>query len=75
LHNAAAIKKYCGGGVKLCAMKKAEAYGHGLIRTAECLQDVCGCFGVARLPEALSVRNSVSKPDILVCGEYDRKMR
>lgn len=50
-------------------MIKANAYGHGLLKTAQSLKSVCACFGVARLCEAESVR-SVVNSDILVCSEF-----
>jgi alanine racemase len=55
---------------KICAIIKADAYGHGLIQTARALSEA-DCFGVARTDEALSLREANIKKDILLMGGFD----
>ena len=53
---------------KLMAVVKANAYGHGLVPVAQNLPDV-DAFAVARLPEAIILRESgISKPIVLLAG-------
>lgn len=54
-------------------MIKADAYGHGMVKTAKCLEEICGYFGVARLSEALQLREEGISRNILVCAEYNGK--
>ena len=56
-HNAAAIRRRIGPSVKLTAVVKADAYGHGLAQVGVALMQ-CGidAFAVATLSEALSLR-------------------
>lgn len=52
-------------GVKLCAVVKSDAYGHGLCRIAQEAEPLCDCFAVANFYEANSLRLSgVTKPII-----------
>ena len=42
---------------------KANAYGHGMVRVAEALQDVAPAFAVATLDEAVELRYAgISRP-------------
>ena len=56
-HNVAAIRRRIGPNVKLTAVVKADAYGHGLAQVGTALVQ-CGidAFAVATLSEALSLR-------------------
>ena len=56
-HNVAAIRRRIGPNVKLTAVVKADAYGHGLTQVGATLMQ-CGidAFAVATLSEALSLR-------------------
>ncbi len=56
-HNVAAIRRRIGPRVKLMAVVKADAYGHGLAQVAGALMQ-CGvdAFAVANLTEALVLR-------------------
>src|SRR5262249_13842369 len=56
-HNVAALRRRIGPGVKLMAVVKADAYGHGLGQVGGALMQ-CGvdAFGVANLSEALLLR-------------------
>jgi alanine racemase len=56
-HNVAAVRRRVGPNVKLMAVVKADAYGHGLAQVAATLMQ-CGtdAFAVATLAEALLLR-------------------
>ena len=63
LHNPA------GGGVKLMAVVKSNAYGHGLLDFSRLMQDFgADWFGVDSIVEALSLRSTGIKKNILVLG-------
>ncbi len=69
-HNVARIRQVAAGS-RIMAVVKANAYGHGLVETARCLDDA-DAFGVARLPEALALRISgISKPVVLLEGVFE----
>jgi alanine racemase len=56
---------------QVVAVVKANAYGHGLLATAFTLQDDADFFGVARLSEALALRNGgITKPILLLEGFF-----
>jgi alanine racemase len=56
---------------RVLAVVKANAYGHGLVTTAQTLAGADG-FGVARLDEALVLRSSgITKPVVLMEGVLD----
>ena len=53
---------------KFMAVVKANAYGHGMVTVAQHLVDV-DAFAVARLPEAIQLRESgIDKPIVLLAG-------
>lgn len=57
---------------KLIAVVKANAYGHGLKITAPIMEPHVHAFAVARLPEALELRNiGINKPVILLEGFFN----
>lgn len=66
-HNAAVARERIGSDVTLLAVVKANGYGHGLARVAQCLADEAGMFGVANLEEANTCREVVPHP-ILILG-------
>ena len=67
-HNIAEAKKRISPGVKMLAVVKADAYGHGAVRVAHALEDMVDFFAVATLDEALELReNGISHP-ILILG-------
>jgi len=54
---------------KAIAVIKADAYGHGMLRVAEALQDVVPAFAVATIDEALELRKEgVSTPILVLEG-------
>lgn len=54
---------------RICAMVKANAYGHGLVRVAQAL-DRADEFGVTRLEEALALRDAGIQLPILVMDGF-----
>jgi len=55
---------------RLIAVVTANSYGHGLLATADTLQDA-DCYGVARLDEALALRaGGIVKPILLLEGFF-----
>lgn len=68
-HNLRAIRGFAGN-QRVLAILKANAYGHGLTRIAQALADI-DAIGVARLDEALQLRNAgVTKPIVLLEGFF-----
>ena len=55
LFNARKIKETIGDKCKLCAVVKADAYGHGMSKTVDVLQDTADMFAVDRADDALSI--------------------
>lgn len=56
---------------RVMAVVKANAYGHGLVETAQCLAEA-DAFAVARLQEALVLRGAgVRQPIVLLEGVFD----
>lgn len=66
-HNAHLVKQKAPK-AQVMAMVKANAYGHGLLLTAQALTEV-DCFGVATLDEARILReNAIRQPIVLMSG-------
>ena len=58
---------------RVMAVIKANAYGHGLVTAARAL-DSADAFGVARLGEALTLREAgIKTPIVLLEGVLDRE--
>ncbi len=54
---------------KVMAIVKADAYGHGAVQVAKCLENAgADCFGVALCDEGIQLRNNGIDKDILVLG-------
>ena len=64
--NYKAIQKKAGAPVM--AVVKADAYGHGAVAVAKCLEKDCGFFGVAAAAEALQLRKAGIAAPILLLG-------
>jgi alanine racemase len=75
--NVAAIASRLPAGTKLCAVLKADAYGHGAVELARrCKPQQVAMIGVALLEEALELRRAGVALPILVLGPLDeRKVR
>ncbi len=67
-HNITAERKRVGESVKIMAVIKANAYGHGDIEVAEALDDLVDAYGVAIPEEALRLRKNGVKKMLLILG-------
>lgn len=69
-HNAATVKQRIGRGVRLMAVVKADAYGHGAVRCAKtALNSGAEYLGVATVDEAIELREALVNAPILVLSE------
>lgn len=59
------FKQYCKD-IKICAVVKADAYGHGIEGVACKIKDIVDFFGVADEKEAMKVRNISAKPILIL---------
>ena len=64
--NALSVKKLLPQKTKLCAVVKADAYGHGAEKVANALYPIADCFAVALVEEAVALRLSGIDKEILV---------
>ena len=56
-------------GTKVCAVVKADAYGHGMVPIAKALaEEGVDFFAVATVLEAIELRRALPKSDILILG-------
>ena len=55
-------------GVKVMAIVKADAYGHGAVQVARLLEGKCAFFGVSSMLEALELRQAGIATPILILG-------
>ena len=68
-HNIQEIKKCIHGGARLCAVIKADAYGHGAIAVArKAVEQGASYLAVAVLSEALELRQAGFTEPILILG-------
>ncbi len=67
LHNYQQFKNRVGGGVKVCAVVKANAYGHGLTEVVTVLKNSADYFAVDSLAEAIEIRKICNK-EVLILG-------
>lgn len=61
-------------GTKVCAVIKADAYGHGAVPVAQLLEGQCAFFGVSSAVEALELRGADIKTPILLLGHADASL-
>jgi alanine racemase len=64
-HNAAAVRQRIGA-AELLAVVKANAYGHGMVGVAQALANDAELFGVANLEEAITLRDALSHPIVIL---------
>ncbi|MBQ3116072.1 MAG: alanine racemase [Clostridia bacterium] len=64
--NATAVKGLLPNSTKLCAVVKADAYGHGAEECANALYKIADCFAVALVEEGIKLRLSGIDNEILV---------
>ncbi len=64
------LRRWCGPQVKIMAVVKADAYGHGLLPVAKTLAEAgADAFGVAYLQEGLRLRQAgIRQPILLLMG-------
>ena len=66
-HNLREVRRLVGAKVKVLAVVKANAYGHGAVETARALAaDGADCLGVTRVEDALELREASVRAPILV---------
>ncbi|MBU0946748.1 MAG: alanine racemase [Proteobacteria bacterium] len=66
-HNYRLLQQKVGSVVSILAMVKADAYGHGMLESAQVFASVgCKNFGVAEIDEAVRLRSSGIRGNILV---------
>ena len=67
-HNIAEVKRRLAPGVKLLAVIKADAYGHGAVRVGKYLEPEADYFAVATIEEAIELREGGISLPILILG-------
>ena len=68
-HNVRQVRRFVGGDVRVMAVVKANGYGHGLIEAARAALDGdASALGVARLDEALALRQGGVEAPVVVLG-------
>jgi alanine racemase len=67
-HNAGAVRAQVGPDVKIIAVVKANAYGHGVGPVAQALSDRVQMLAVANVTEAIELRGAVTSLPILILG-------
>lgn len=69
-HNHAIARQHAGT-AKLWSVVKANAYGHGLLRVAQALQDVADGFALIEIEGAIALREAgIRQPILLLEGFY-----
>src|SRR5918994_4478060 len=70
------IRERVGPAVKILAMKKANAYGHGAPAVAQALAaEGCEAFGVATLEEGVELRQAgIRAPILILAGVYSEQV-
>ena len=67
-YNIRAIRSMIANGVRIIAVVKADAYGHGLTEIARRLDRDVDLFGVANLVEGQAIRSTGAEAPILILG-------
>jgi alanine racemase len=67
-HNLAAVRSQVGPSVKVMAVIKANAYGHGATHVAKALAESADVFGVANVAEAREARTCAPAVPVLILG-------
>lgn len=69
--NLKTIKAGLKDGIKMLAVVKADAYGHGATTVAKHIENKIDMFGVANIDEAAELREAGITKDILILGHTD----
>ena len=72
-NNTIYLKSLLNPNTKFMAVLKANAYGHGLQKIVEGINDIVDGFGLVRIEEALKVRNFSNKTILLMQGLYNKE--
>lgn len=71
--NVKKVKTKLNKSVKLCAVVKANAYGHDIVKTSLAIQNEVDYFAVARVDEGLVLRqNAITKPILVLDPGYTK---
>ncbi len=73
-HNLRQFRKLAEPGVSIMSIVKSEAYGHGLIGTAQSIERATDWFGTVNLDEALRLRSAGIRKPLLVMSYFDRSL-
>ncbi len=75
-YNYRQLRRLASPSVKLLAVVKADAYGHGAIPVAKKLEELSTDFlGVARVEEGIELRNGgITKPVLVLSGVYQEEV-
>ena len=65
-HNIAGVRKNVGRDVKICAVIKADAYGHGAVAVGRYLENAVEYFAVATVDEAIELREAGIRLPIII---------
>ncbi|MDD2212399.1 MAG: alanine racemase [Clostridia bacterium] len=69
VHNYREVRRLVGAQVKIMAVVKANAYGHGAVEVARALSQAgADCFGVANMQEAVQLRTAGIEEPVLILG-------
>ncbi|MGC1228195.1 MAG: alanine racemase, partial [Candidatus Sulfotelmatobacter sp.] len=72
-HNFRTVVKHAGAGVSVCAVVKADAYGHGAVECSRALQaEGAKWLGVTSLDEAIPLRQEGIESRILLMTGFWR---
>ena len=66
------LKKCVSSNVKLCAVIKADGYGHGAIEIAHLLKEKADYFSVATVDEAIELRNAKIKNKLIILSYVNK---
>lgn len=68
-HNLGVVRRHLAPGCRVMGMVKADAYGHGAVEVARCLEGAgIDYFGVANIFEAVNLRDAGIRTPILIAG-------
>lgn len=65
-YNISQVRKNVGSDVKICAVIKADAYGHGAVEVGRYLENVVEYFAVATIDEAVELRKAGIRLPIII---------
>ncbi len=79
-HNISEVRRNVGEKVKICAVIKADAYGHGAVAVGKYLESAVEYFAVATVDEAIELREAGIKLPIIILSyvspsRYDEVVR